>query len=401
MSVGQRLDVQRLLAAAVKNNASDVHLKPGHVPVFRINGKLHDLVKHPALSAPDVAEFADAMMDDRQIGVFKERNEIDLAYSVPGVGRFRVNVFRQRGTIAIALRTIPYQIVGFEQLTLPPVMSQVCQERRGLVLVTGATGSGKSTTLAAMVDYINSNRTEHIITIEDPIEFLVRDKKSIVSQREVGFDTNGFLNALRAALRQDPDVILVGEMRDYETISTALLAAETGHLVFSTLHTTDVMETIARILAVFPAEQQNQVRFQLSTALRAVLCQRLIPRADGKGRVPAVEVLVSNARVVDCIKDPKKTHEIPDVMTQSYTTYGMQSFDMSLMQLVTKGLVTIEAALENATNAGDFKLRLQGVSGSDEARYDEYREGEKKKDDKGGDENEGGGLNDLLERFSE
>jgi twitching motility protein PilT len=325
---------------------------------------------------------------------------------VPGIGRFRVNVFRQRGSIAIAMRTIPYRIRGFDELHLPPVLAKICDERRGLVLVTGSTGSGKSTTLAAMIDQINATRTCHIITIEDPIEFLIRDKKSIISQREVGFDTRGFLTALRVALRQDPDVILVGEMRDYETVNTALQAAETGHLVLSTLHTTDVMETIGRVLAVFPAHQENQVRFQLATSLRSIMCQRLIPRADGTGRVPAVEVLVMNARVFECIKEPKKTAEIPDIIGQSYTTYGMQSFDMSLMQLVREKLITVQAALENATNPGDFKLRLAGISGSDEARHSEFKEGQDKK--KPGGEGGGGaggaggkGFNDLIERFSE
>jgi len=339
------------------------------------------------------------------VQLFKENSEVDLAYSLPSVGRFRVNVFRQRGSIAIAMRTIPYRVKTIDELNLPPVLKTIATENRGMVLVTGSTGSGKSTTLAAMIDEINSTRTCHIITIEDPIEFLIRDKKSIISQREVGFDTRGFLTALRAALRQDPDVILVGEMRDLETMNTALQAAETGHLVLSTLHTTDVMETISRVLAVFPSAQETQIRFQLSTSLKAILCQRLIPRADGGGRVPAVEVLVNNARVLDCIREPKKTGEIPDVMTQSYTTYGMQSFDMSLTQLVANNLITVEAALENATNPGDFKLRLRGISGADEARYSEYREGTEKKKSGGGEGGKGGaggaGFNDLLERFSE
>ncbi|NLH48088.1 MAG: type IV pilus twitching motility protein PilT [Myxococcales bacterium] len=405
------MNLQRLLQAAVQYGASDVHLKPGRAPIIRINGELHELTKHPRLSPPDIIASAELMMDDRQVALFKEQNEIDLAYSLPGLGRFRVNIFRQRGSIAVALRIIPYQIRTFAELHMPPVLEKIAADQRGMVVVTGATGSGKSTTLASMIDYINSNRTCHIITVEDPIEFLIRDKKSAISQREVGIDTKGFLTALRAALRQDPDVILVGEMRDLETMTTALQAAETGHFVLSTLHTTDVMETISRILAVFPPGQENQVRFQLSTSLKAIICQRLVPRADGSGRVPAVEVLVSNARVQECIKEPKKTSEIPDIMTQSYTTYGMQSFDMSLMQLVRDKLITVEAALQNATNPGDFKLRLQGVSGADEARFDEYSEGvEKKKKGPGGGGTGGGGgaggqkggnFGDLIERFSE
>jgi twitching motility protein PilT len=368
---------------------------------------LIDLSKHPKLTAPEIAAVAESMMNDLQIARFKERHDVDLAYSLPGIGRFRVNIFRQRGSIAIAMRTIPYQIRNFSELHLPAVLEKICQERRGLVLVTGSTGSGKSTTLAAMIDAINETRTCHIITIEDPIEFLIRDKRSMISQREVGFDAKGFLNALRAALRQDPDVILVGEMRDQETVDTALQAAETGHLVLSTLHTTDVMETISRAVSFFPPAQENQIRFQLATSLKAIISQRLVPRADGAGRAPAVEVLVNNARVFDCIRDPKKTGELPDVISQSFTTYGMQSFDMSLLQLVADGIITVESALENASNPGDMRLRIQGVSGADEARYSEYKEGvEKKKGPggkggQGGPGQKGGGFGDLIERFSE
>jgi twitching motility protein PilT len=400
------LDLPGLLQAAMQSNASDIHLKPGRCPVFRINGELVDLAKHPKLTAPDVAHTAETMLDERLVALFKENNEVDLAYSLPGVGRFRVNIYRQRGSIAIAMRSIPYQIRNFDDLGLPPALHKICLERRGLVLVTGSTGSGKSTTLASMVEAINSTRTCHIITIEDPIEFLIRDKKSIISQREVGFDTKGFGSALRVALRQDPDVIFVGEMRDFETMTTALQAAETGHLVLSTLHTTDVMETISRVLAVFPTHQEDLIRFQLASCLRAIVCQRLIARADGRGRAPAVEVLVNNARVHDCIRDAKKTGEIPDIIAQSFTTYGMQTFDMSLMQLVQNNIITIDAALENASNPGDFKLRLRGVSGIDEARYDEYRQGQPKKKPggeggQGGQGGAGGGFGDLLERFSE
>jgi len=399
----ERLEIDSLLTAAVRNKASDIHLKPGHVPVFRVNGKLSDLARHPVLMAQDINRVAERMMDKRQLEQFQQRNEIDLAYSIAGVGRFRVNIFRQSGTIAIAIRTVPFHIKNFQELFLPPVLAKICEERRGMVLVTGATGSGKSTTLAAMVNYINQSRTDHIITIEDPIEFMIRDNKSIVSQREVGFDTNDFINALRAALRQDPDVILVGEMRDYETINTALLAAETGHLVFSTLHTTNVMETINRVLTVFQATQQTQVRHQLATALRAIVSQRLMPRSDGLGRVPAVEIMINNARITDCIKDINKTHEIVDAIEQSYTTYGMQSFDMSLLQLVRSKLISIQEALRNASNPGDLRLRLEGVSGAQEARYDEYNEGQQKKQAKPEDAKKvvkkKGDFDDLLERF--
>jgi twitching motility protein PilT len=284
-----------------------------------------------------------------------------------------VNIFQQRGTIGIVLRVIPFGVKSVQELNLPEVVETISREHRGLILVTGTTGSGKSTTLAAMIEQINSERTSHIMTIEDPIEFLIRDRRSIVNQREIGVDTHSFANALRGALRQDPDVILVGEMRDFETIETALTAAETGHLVMSTLHTLDATETINRIISVFPPYQQKQVRLQLSTVLKAVISQRLVPRADGKGRVPALEVLVSTGLVRELIADRDRTKEISEAIAKGHTTYGMQSFDQSLMQLVKEGLVTYEEALKNVSNPDDFALRYRGIASTSDSNWDDFQ----------------------------
>jgi twitching motility protein PilT len=311
-------------------------------------------------------------MNERQKKIFEDNYEVDLSYGVPGLGRFRVNCFAQRGTIAMVLRAIPIAIPTLEMLNLPPILKKLALEQRGLVLVTGTTGSGKSTTLASIIDHINENRTCNIITIEDPVEYLHKDKKSLISQREVGFDTLTFGKALTSALRQDPDVILVGEMRDYETIETALTAAETGHLVLSTLHTLDAAETINRIISVFPPYHQRQVRMQLSGILKGVVSQRLVPRCDTKGRVPAVEVMIGTARIKDCIDDKEKTKQIPDAIAQGYTTYGMQTFDQSLMQLFTKKLITYEEALRQSSNPDDFALKVSGISSTSNATWDQF-----------------------------
>jgi twitching motility protein PilT len=293
-----------------------------------------------------------------------------MPYGIAGLARFRVNIFQQRGNVGMIFRVIPSDIRTFSELSLPKVMEKICQETRGLVLVAGTTSCGKSTTLAAMVDYINSTRTEHIITIEDPIEFLHRDKKGLVSQREVEVDSATFATALRAALRQDPDVILVGEMRDLETIQTALLAAETGHLVFSTLHTTDATETLLRIISVFQPAEQKRVRLQLSSTLRAVVCQRLVKKSDGIGRVPAVEVLLSTEYIRDCIVTPEKTRLIREALAAGTSQYGMQTFDQSLYELHSHGLITLDEALANSTNPDEFKLRIAGVRSTADAARD-------------------------------
>ena len=363
------MHIDDLLRIAVERKASDLHLKVGNFPYLRVDGHLVPLSELKRLSAEDMLNMAFSMMSNRQKQKFKESAELDFAYGVAGLGRFRVNVFQQRGNVGLVLRVVPTKIRNFEELNLPKVITSICEERRGLILVTGTTGSGKSTTLAAMIDRINATRTDHIITIEDPIEFLHRDKKGIVNQREVEVDTHNFSVALRAALRQDPDVILVGEMRDLETIGTALLAAETGHMVFSTLHTLDAVETIQRIIAVFPPPEQKQIRLQLASTLKAVISQRLVRKSDNVGRVPAIEVLIATAFVRDCIINPDKTRMIRDAIASGTSQYGMQTFDQSLYDLYSQNLITVEEGLLNASNPDDFRLRLQGIrSATDAAR---------------------------------
>ncbi len=363
------MHINDLLKIAVERKASDLHLKVGAFPVIRVDGTLLPLADMRRLMQEDTIAMAFSIMSARQKEKFKNNFEIDIAYNVPNLGRFRCNIFQQRGTVGLVLRVIPAKILTIKELLLPPVLEKICQEQRGLVLCTGTTGSGKSTTLAAMIDHINATRNEHVMTIEDPIEFLHRDKKSIVNQREVDVDTKGFSLALRSALRQDPDVILVGEMRDYETIETALTAAETGHLVFSTLHTLDATETINRIIAVFPPHQQKQIRLQLGAVLKAAISLRLMPRADGLGRVPAAEILIRTNYVRECIENKEKTKYIKDAIQQGTSQYGMQTFDQSLYSLYKSGLITLEEALKRATNPNEFKLRIQGIqSTADMAR---------------------------------
>lgn len=356
------MHINELLTVVCEQGASDLHLKVGNHPIARIRGKLTPMTQFKRLVQEDTIAMAYAIMaSDKQKGKFKENMDLDIAYSVPSLGRFRCNIFNQRGTVGLVLRVIPRKIYTIDDLMLPKVLKSICQEQRGMVLVTGTTGSGKSTTLAAMIDLINATRTEHILTIEDPIEYLHRDNLSIVNQREVEADCKTFSTALRAALRQDPDVILVGEMRDLETIETALHAAETGHLVFSTLHTLDATETINRVISVFPPHHQKQIRLQLASVLKGVISQRLVPRADGQGRVPAVEVMVATETVRACIEDKDKTKMLKDVIASGTAQYGMQTFDQSLYFLLKQGLISEEEALLRATNVGEFKLRLEGV----------------------------------------
>jgi len=371
MGESMELHINDLLKICADRGASDLHLKVGSHPVIRVDGRLLPLTEQKRLMQEDTIAMAFSIMSARQKQKFKDNFELDMAYSVPGLGRFRCSVFQQRGTVGLVLRVIPVKILTIRDLLLPPVLEQIAGERRGLILVTGTTGSGKSTSLAAVIDFINSTRTEHIMTIEDPIEFLHRDKKSLVNQREVEVDTKSFALALRSALRQDPDVILVGEMRDYETIETALTAAETGHLVLSTLHTLDATETVNRIISVFPPHQQKQIRLQLASVLKAVVSMRLVPRMDGKGRVPAVEVLRATSYIRDCVENKEKTKLIRDAISQGTSQYGMQTFDQSLYRLYREDLISFEEALRQATNPDEFKLRVAGIHSTSDVATDQ------------------------------
>ena len=364
--------LDQVLQTARQLGASDVHLKVGLPPVFRIRGDLRTVRDMPPLNNEVVATFALNIMSEVQRKAFERDHDVDLAYGDESGGRYRVNIYLQRGLTGTALRVVPPEVPPFERLNLPEAVLKLAEEQRGMILVTGATGSGKSTTLASMVDYINTRRAAHIVTIEDPIEFVHRDKKSIINQRELGIDTTNFSRALRAALRQDPDVIQVGEMRDHETIETALHAAETGHLVLSTLHTVDAVETINRIVIAFPSHQQDQIRIQLGAVLKGVVSMRLVPRADNLGMIPAAEIMVTTQRVRELIENPDRTKEINEAIAGGRQPYGMQTFDQSLMDLVKRQLVTYDEALSQATRPADFALAFRGFgsgSSSDAAAF--------------------------------
>src|SRR5690349_2949466 len=364
-AMNQILD--HVLGAARQLGASDVHLKSGLPPVFRIRGDLRTLRDTPPLTAEVIGTFAVNLMNEKQRETYDKHHDVDLAYGTPDGVRYRVNVFKQRGQTGMVLRLIPPEVPTFEKLNLPATVQKMCEEERGLVLVTGITGSGKSTTLAAMIDFINRTRANHIVTVEDPIEFLHKDRRSVVNQREIGFDAESFSKALRAALRQDPDVILVGEMRDEETIETALHAAETGHLVMSTLHTLDAVETVNRVIGMFPPHQQSQIRIALASVLKGVVSQRLVARADGKGMVPAVEILVMTQRIRELIEDPKRTREIRDAIAGGRNPYGMMTFDQCLTDLVHNRFITYDQALSASTTPDDFALYFRGVGKSADA----------------------------------
>src|SRR5438309_5247373 len=356
-----------VLQELIQRNASDLHLKVGRPPTLRVNGELEPLGR-PPMRPEDLKALAEQLMTPRQVKQFAEEKECDFAIGVPGIGRIRVNLYQQRGSLCYAMRAIPYQARTIAELNLPPVLEEIAMKPRGLVLVTGITGSGKSTALAAMIQYVNEHRRANIITIEDPIEFLHRDINCHINQREVGTDTANFGQALRRVLRQDPDVILIGEIRDIETLDTALKAADTGHLVFSTLHTTDATQTINRVLSFYPPHQQAEVRFSLASALQAVISLRLVPRADKPGRVPASEVLINTAAVQENMRDLTKSLSIPDLIAQGSVQYGMQSFDQSLFMWYQQGTVSYESAIFYATNPSEFALKVSGVdSGESQA----------------------------------
>jgi twitching motility protein PilT len=370
-AAGGAFNFKTVLQRLVQLNASDLHLKVGRPPTVRLNGDLQPL-DFPPLKPEDLKTLAEQLMNPKQVKQFTDDKECDFAIGVPGIGRFRVNLYQQRGSLCYAMRAIPYQARTLEELQLPKVLEEVALKPRGLVLVTGITGSGKSTALAAMIQHINEKHKVNIITIEDPIEFLHRDINCHINQREVGTDTATFGQALRRVLRQDPDVILIGEIRDLETLDAALKAADTGHLVFSTLHTMDATQTIQRVLSFYPPHQQAEVRFSLANALQAVVSLRLVPRADKPGRVPATEVLINTAAVRDQIRDMEKALNIPDLIKEGTVQYGMQSFDQSLMQWYRNGVISYESAVFYATSPAEFALRVQGVAGTSDQSWDSF-----------------------------
>lgn len=352
------MHVNEILKAAMDRQATDLHLKVGSHPVIRVEGRLQPMLDMKRLQPEDTLGAAFSLMTARQKEKFKQNLEIDLAYSVPGLGRFRCNVFQQRGSVGLVLRVIPVKVLSFDELGLPAVMEQIAEERSGLVLFAGTTGSGKSTALAAVIEHVNSTRSAHIVTIEDPIEFLHRDKKSLVNQREVDVDTRSIASALRSALRQDPDIVLVGELRDPEVIDLALTAAESGRLVLSTMSTLDAVETINRFVGVFPADQQKHVRLQLAGVLKAIVSMRLAPRAEGRGRVPTAEILRMTPFVRECVENKDRTRHVVEAMASGGAQHGMQTFDQSLWGLLERGLVTRDEALRRATSPEEMKLRL-------------------------------------------
>ena len=362
------MNIRSVLEKMIAARASDLHLKAGTPPVVRVDGVLYTL-DEPAPTSQELRDVCQQMLNEEQRAHFATHHEINFAFGVAGLARFRANIFMQRGTPAVALRHVPVEVPTLDDLGLPPAIRDLAFSPRGLILVTGRTGSGKSTTLAAMVDTINRTTTRNVITVEDPIEFLHRDRLSFIHQREVGLDTASFQDGLRYVLRQDPDIILVGEIRNYETMSTALMAADTGHVVMSTLHTTDVVQSIQRIISFYPPHQHDEVRMGLAANLRAVISQRLIPRKDGAGRIPAVEVMVSTPTVREYILDPERIPFLHTLIGEGVTQYGMQTFDQSVLALLREGLITEEDALKNCNNPNELSLRLKGIAGTSDRTW--------------------------------
>jgi twitching motility protein PilT len=353
-----RSDLDRILVSLAEVDGSDLHIKAGAPPRMRVAGALRTLDDEPSFTEEETRTIAESIMTPPVLEVFRERREADFAYSLHGTGRFRVNAYYQRSSVALAMRRVRSSAATASELGLPEVIDQLADEMRGLVLVTGPTGSGKTTTLASMVNHINHTRACHVVTIEDPVEYLHHDDLAAIDQREVGFDTDSFSSAMRVVLRQDPDVILVGEMRDTETVSAALTAAETGHLVLSTLHTINATESINRIVDFFPTHQQAQIRLSLAGSLKGIVCQRLIPTSDGKNRVPVIEVLVSNGRIQQAIIDPTLTGDIQEIVADG-EYYGMRTFDQSLVNLISDGVIDLAEAMASATNPHDLKVMLE------------------------------------------
>ena len=364
------MELQQLLSETAQRKASDLHLKSGSKPILRIHGHLEVQDDLPMVTREFIDKMAESLLGERRVNMLMEGREMDLGYMLPGIGRFRCNLFLAMGEVRGVFRHVPERIPAFQELHLPKVLERLSMERRGMILVTGITGSGKSTSLASMIDFMNRSRNDHIVTIEDPIEFVHQDKKCVMSQREIGHDSMNFAQALRAALREDPDIMLVGELRDVETMEVGLHAAETGHLVLSTLHTLNAAETINRMISMFPPHQEDQIRGQLAAVIQGIVSQRLVVRADGRGRVPAVEVMIATGLIRDCIREADKTPQIPSVIAAGTAQYGMQTFDQSLLQLYREELVTYETARDAATNPDDFDLKVKGIFSTGEMTWE-------------------------------
>jgi len=403
------MTLKQMLVEMLNRKASDLHIRVGVRPHIRVNGKLEQIATEPIrvngkleqiatepITIESIEQIVSQILNEKQRERFARKNEMDLALSVAKLGRFRINLFRQRGTTGIAIRAVNTVVPSFEELNLPPVIKKLASDHRGLIIITGTTGSGKSTTLAGMIEDMNATESRNVMTVEDPIEYVYRDKKCIIAQREVGGDTDTFATfatALRHAFRQDPDVILIGEVRDLETMSIALTAADTGHLVLTTLHTLNVVETLTRIISFFPPHQHQQIRLLLAGTLKAIICQRLLPRSDRPGRVPALEIMINSGAIKECILDADKTIDIPELLEQGGVHYGMQTFDQSIMKLHKQGIISFEEAMSNASNPDDLDLRLKGITGAAD------RWGEQSQDDSAASESAGSDVGDGFAKY--